>query len=106
MTKARKEINMAKKLESPIRNSNAKIEALEYKIDQLERENKVLKAMADLRSRQEKEALELLEQIHQFLDAVPHSISRESSGLGSAKRAPLTRLAAWLSCAKLKCGSY
>jgi hypothetical protein len=82
-----KEINMAKK-------PDPKIAALEYRIDQLERENRVLQAAASLRSRQEKEALDLLEQIHQVLDAVPNSISRESSE--RVRRTPLTRLAAWL----------
>lgn len=68
-------------------------------IDKLEKELKLVTETKDHFYRDERAALEVIEQIHQVLDAVPGSIPRESEGENSwdrVKRSPMTRMAAWL----------
>lgn len=69
------------------------------RIEKLEKELKEAKETKDRYYRDERAALEVIEQIHQVLDAVPGSIARESEGENSwdrIKRSPMTRMAAWL----------
>lgn len=69
------------------------------KVDELE---KALKQKAEHVAMYQKSAAtaeEMIEQMHQVLDAVPNSIPRESEGENSwskVKRSPVTRMAAWL----------
>lgn len=86
---------MAKQLavSTQLKNALARIEKLEKELKQA---NDYKESFSKLHT----EATNVIEQIHQVLDAVPGSIPRESEGENSwdrVKRSPVTRMAAWLS---------
>lgn len=79
-------------LTTQLKNANAKIAELEKSLASE-------KASKDMYYKNERDAAGIIEQLHQFLDAVPNSVPRESDGENSwsrVKRDPVTRLAAWL----------
>ena len=75
------------------------ISLLKETIIKLEKEVKSKEDNANTHYKNSKNLEQEIEQIHQFLDAVPNCVERESKGEHSwetIKRAPMTRLAAWL----------
>lgn len=85
---------MAKELaiSTQLKNANARIVELEKKLKDTESSKENWYKSSSLHE-------QMLEQLHQVLDAVPNSIARESEGENSwdrVKRSPVTRMAAWL----------
>jgi hypothetical protein len=78
---------------------STQLKTANLKIAELEKQLMSARQTSEYNAKQSKDASEMLEQVHQVLDAVPGSIARESEGENSwdrVKRSPVTRLAAWL----------
>jgi len=77
----------------------SQLSAANAKIVELEKQVATERNAKDTWYKSQQEANEVIEQVHQFLDAVPNSVKRESEGEYSwnrVKLSPVTRLAAWL----------
>jgi len=78
---------------------STQLKAANARIAELDKQLASAKSTSEYHVKEANESKQMLEQVHQVLDAVPQSIPRESEGENSwdrVKRSPVTRLAAWL----------
>lgn len=78
---------------------STQLKAANDKIAELEKQLKLSNDTRDSWYKQMNEAKDMIEQVHQVLDAVPNSIPRKDNDAESyhrVERTPVTRLAAWL----------